>query len=183
MHHFARSTTPLLSALSALLLAAAACTANTTPHPVATEPRDLGPDSFLGDVVGDATEDGTGDAAADESADVPDDTNPVGRPCLLLAPDCGDGFKCAPDADRGASCQPLPHDPVGDGLPCGQGGLDDCDAGLLCYAASEDTADLRCTSLCDPQSASGCSGGATCSGPLTWVDEAVGVCEGTGAAP
>ncbi len=79
--------------------------------------------------------------------------------CDIWAQDCPDGEKCMPwAADGGSSwnathCTPIDPDPVGIGETCtvqgsGVSGIDDCDAGAMCWGVDNETNEGYCIEMC-----------------------------------
>jgi hypothetical protein len=79
--------------------------------------------------------------------------------CDVFAQDCPEGMKCAAWANDGggvwndAHCVPVADDPVQVGEPCtaledGTSGLDDCEAGAMCWGVDLDTLMGTCVALC-----------------------------------
>ncbi len=79
--------------------------------------------------------------------------------CDPIAQDCPDGEKCNPWANDGGSswnansCFPLDPDPVGVGETCtamgsGLSGVDNCEAGAMCFNVDPATLEGTCVELC-----------------------------------
>lgn len=79
--------------------------------------------------------------------------------CSTFGMDCPPDFKCVPvsiDDDEiadTAGCQPIPPEPAGVGEPCtAEGGIlsgiDDCDAGALCWEVDPQTLQGTCVAFC-----------------------------------
>ncbi|HET6582424.1 MAG TPA: ribulose phosphate epimerase [Nannocystaceae bacterium] len=101
----------------------------------------------------DDTGDATGDATTESTPDVGADA------CDSFAADCPAGFKCNAHADDGGdwwnawSCVPIAAVPVGIGEACQVegdvwSGLDDCDAGGLCWDVDPDSGVGECVEYC-----------------------------------
>ncbi len=96
--------------------------------------------------------------------------------CDIWAQDCGDGEKCAAWANDGGSawnathCVPVAPDPAGIGEPCGVegtgvSGIDDCDAGAMCWDVDGETNQGTCVALCEgsPEASTCAPAGTACS--------------------
>ena len=96
-----------------------------------------------------------------------------GPTCDLFGDDCERGEKCMPWADDGGTawnstrCVPIAADPNGVDEACtvedgGTSGIDDCDAGLMCWGVDLETDQGTCTAFC-----SGSADEPTCAEPCT----------------
>ncbi|MBV1858549.1 MAG: hypothetical protein KUG77_09065 [Nannocystaceae bacterium] len=96
--------------------------------------------------------------------------------CDIWAQDCEDGEKCAPWANDGGSawnatrCVPIDLDPVGVGEACvvegsGVSGIDNCEAGSMCWDVDGETNEGTCVSLCEgsPEAPTCAPAGTACS--------------------
>lgn len=106
--------------------------------------------------------------------------------CSTFDPQCEPGTKCNPYADDGGAfwnalgCFPLDRDPVGVGSPCTveghpASGVDDCEAGAMCWDVDPDTNEGVCRPFC-----TGSEGNAICENPgttcATAFDDVVNLC-------
>lgn len=98
---------------------------------------------------GGSTAAGTDDPAGGMTFIEARDGGGLGRWCSIFAQDCPPGEKCMPYANDGGpawnatGCFPIARDPVGYGETCqvegnGASGLDDCDAGMMCWHVNRD---------------------------------------------
>lgn len=93
--------------------------------------------------------------------------------CSVWDQDCPRGEKCAAWADDGGSawnstrCVPIDPSPVGVGETCvvegsGVSGIDNCDAGAMCWAVDTETSEGTCVALCTgSENAPSCGPAAT----------------------
>ncbi|MBK8263467.1 MAG: hypothetical protein IPK80_19255 [Nannocystis sp.] len=106
-----------------------------------------------------ATETTTGSSTMD-----PTDTEPVCEDpsceCDLWKNNCPEGQKCMPWANDGGSswnstkCSPLDANPGKPGEPCkvegnGVSGVDNCEAGAMCWGVNHETMEGYCIGFCD----------------------------------
>jgi hypothetical protein len=104
--------------------------------------------------------------------------------CDVIEQDCPEGEKCSAWANDGSNgwnasrCSPLSPDPVPPGGPCTVeggpvSGVDDCEAGSICWGVDPDTLMGTCTAFCDSRDPGACADPQAC---LDLNDGAVPVC-------
>jgi hypothetical protein len=114
----------------------------------------------------------------------PGDWGPVDLECDIATQDCPQGQKCAPwdnvgDGEWNATkCTPLDPNPGGVGDPCfAEGsaisGIDDCEAGLLCFGVDSTTNEGLCVELCLADVMQCSSEGTSC---IVQPGEVMGTC-------
>ena len=116
-----------------------------------------------GSGTGSGSSSGTASGSSTGGQDCPEEGRPGPAPetcpCDPWLQDCQDGLKCAPVAAGGQNvwstneCVPVDPDPKAPGQPCTapdgpSAGIDDCEAGAVCWDVDARTGEGVCVELC-----------------------------------